>query len=91
MRPLDGKNGATDVYVEKIAGAWAAASIISEPAASMTLDDYYKMESIMEAWYVAGKMRVTGYATDLADTPGADLNQSCKTIEIGQNDRITYI
>ena len=57
----------------------------------MTLNDYYRMEKIMEEWYAAGKMQVTGYATNLNSVAGADLNQSCNTVDIGYNDRITYI
>ena len=39
----------------------------------MTINDYFKMESIMMEWYAAGKMQVTGFATNLSGTPGADL------------------
>ena len=91
VRPLDGKNGATDTYEEKIAGAWAAASIISEPTTEMTIDDYFRMETIMMEWYAADKLQATGYASNLNSTPGADLKQSCNTVDIGFNDRITYI
>lgn len=73
VRPLDGKTSATDKYEEKIGGAWAAASILSEPANSMTINDYFKMEGIMMEWYAAGKLQATGYATNLNSNPGADL------------------
>ena len=57
----------------------------------MTIEDYLQMETIMMEWYAAGKMQVTGYATNLNSTPGADLKQSCTTVDIGNDDRITYI
>ena len=57
----------------------------------MSIDDYLQVETIMMEWYAAGKLQVTGYATNLNSTPGADLKQSCTTVDIGHDDRITYI
>ena len=57
----------------------------------MSINDYFKMESIMMEWYAANKLQATGYATNLNSTPGADLKQSCSTVDIGFDDRITYI
>ena len=50
-----------DYELENVDTHWFAASRLSEPNTSMSFNDYIRLEKIMEAWYVAGKLQVTGF------------------------------
>ena len=45
----------------------------------------------MEAWYAAGKLEATGYAGSTGDDGRDELSHHCKTVNIAEDDRISYI
>jgi len=78
VRPLDGKDGATDVKIEKIERAFKVAANFNEPYDKMSFADYEGLEKLMEAAYAEGKLEKTGHAR--GDNPGEDLSHHCTTI-----------
>lgn len=51
----------------------------------MSLNDYYTMEKIMEAWYEAGKYE----ATLLLDRK--EIRYDCDTVDLHEDDRVIYM
>jgi len=66
----------------------------------MSFDDYQTLEKIMEAWYFAGKLDVTGHARNWNPSvsggsnlgnPGDYLSHQCETLNLDHDDRVTYM
>ena len=64
VRLVDSKAGAN--YPEQVDRHWQVARLLSQPTTSMTAYDYFIIEQIMEAWYLAGKLEVTGSLNTLS-------------------------
>ena len=60
VRTLDGYT-ISSLSEEKLDRAWKAVSLLSAPSLTMLVEDYFRMEQIMEAWYDSGKLEATGY------------------------------
>lgn len=66
----------------------------------MSFDDYQTLEKIMEAWYAAGKLDVTGHARNWnpsanggsnLGSPGDYLSHQCETLNLDFDDRVTMM
>ena len=88
MRPYDGKTLPVDIEVERLTRAWYAYRALTTDETQITLADYFRLEDIMEKWYVDGKMAKTGHAA--GETPGADLSHHCDSYNFRADDRLTY-
>lgn len=61
VRTLDGYSDSASTSIEKLDRAWRAVQLLSAPSSTMLMEDYFRMEQIMEAWYDSGKLEATGY------------------------------
>lgn len=90
MRPIDGKDGATDGKEEKLERLWNIVSILKTPADTITFNDYVQLEDMMTAFYSNGKLAATGHARG-DGTVGKDLSHQCKTLNIEGEDYVQFI
>ena len=90
MRPIDGKNSATDKKEERLERLWNLVSILKTPADTITFNDYIQLEDMMTAFYSNGKLAATGHARGTG-TAGKDLSHQCKTINIEGEDYVRFI
>lgn len=94
--------GTSENSEHKLDRNWNAVYLLSNPRVSFTFQDWLRMEKIMEVWYNAGLMDVTGHAYgnywqfDRSDDEpypdyGNTLKRHCETITLPDDDQLTAV
>ena len=93
MRDVHAQDGLTDYAddeQERMDTTLRLINSFSEPNSSFALDDYWRLQDTMTAWYGAGKLDATGHAKGIL--PGDDLSHHCETIKFTDPaDRVGYL